>query len=60
MKIQRRFAPTGGLFRPESVASFARIRKEEETKQHKRTLTNRVSAKADILFICSHIYPQSH
>ena len=26
MKIQRRFAPTGGLFRPESVAGFARIR----------------------------------
>jgi hypothetical protein len=28
MKIQRRFAPTRGLFRPESVARFARIRKK--------------------------------
>ena len=26
MIIQRRFAPIGGLFRPESVARFARIR----------------------------------
>ena len=26
MKIQRRFAPIRGLFRPESVARFARIR----------------------------------
>jgi hypothetical protein len=28
MKIQRRFAPTRGLFRPESVARFARIRSQ--------------------------------
>jgi len=29
MKLQRRFAPTRGLFRSESVANFARIRKIE-------------------------------
>jgi len=26
MKLQRRFAPIGGLFKPESVAGLARIR----------------------------------
>jgi hypothetical protein len=26
MKLQRRFAPTGGEFTPESVARFTRIR----------------------------------